>query len=475
MKVLPIKKRAFDLLHRGVIALAEVEGNGIRMDTEYLDQAIVDTEKKMKAITAELKESEVAKIWKRMFGRKMNFGSTDQLGKVLYDGMGYETDHMTEAGNYKVDETALSAIDHPFIGKYLQLKKLDKACGTYLKGLKREIVNGYIHPSFNLHFVKTYRSSSDSPNFQNIPIRNPEIGKLVRTAFVSRPGHHLVELDYSGIEVSIAACYHKDPVMYEYICDPAKDMHRDMAMECFCLDEDEMRNPVDKEDGKRIKTIRYCGKNMFVFPQFYGDWYISNAKALWEAIDTMKLTTRDGTCMRDYLVTQGITKLGDCDPQQKPRRNTFEKHLQEVEQSFWNDRFSVYGQWKKDWYEKYRKRGWFPMKTGFVCQGFLKRNEVINYPVQGAAFHCLLKSMTTLVLDEIPKRKMKTKIVGQIHDSIIADVPEEELQDYLALANQVMTKDLLEEWKWIIIPLEIEAEVCPLNGCWADKEEVPLP
>jgi len=82
--------------------------------------------------------------------------------------------------------------------------------------------------------------------------------------------------------------------------------------------------------------------------------------------------------------------------------------------------------------------------------------------------------MSDLVLDEIPKYNMKTKIVGQIHDSIIADVPHEELDDYLALANKVMTKDLVKKWKWIILPLEIEAEVCPLNGNWSQKKEVKL-
>ena len=69
---------------------------------------------------------------------------------------------------------------------------------------------------------------------------------------------------------------------------------------------------------------------------------------------------------------------------------------------------------------------------------------------------------------------MKTLVVGQIHDSIVADVPESELGDYLHLANDVMTRQLPRVWKWIITPLEIEAEVSPLNGCWADKKEVKI-
>jgi DNA polymerase I-like protein with 3'-5' exonuclease and polymerase domains len=70
---------------------------------------------------------------------------------------------------------------------------------------------------------------------------------------------------------------------------------------------------------------------------------------------------------------------------------------------------------------------------------------------------------------------MRTLIVGQIHDSILADVPRDELNDFLALANKVMTKQLRNKWKWINVPLAIEAEVCPIGGSWADKKEMEIP
>ena len=110
-------------------------------------------------------------------------------------------------------------------------------------------------------------------------------------------------------------------------------------------------------------------------------------------------------------------------------------------------------------------------KTGFICQGFMKTNEIINYPVQGSAFHCLLWALIRLVLLELPKRKMKTLIVGQIHDSIVADVPDNEIQEFLSLANYVMTKMIRKAFKWLIVPLEIEAEVSPIDGSWAEKKE----
>src|SRR5690606_20675796 len=102
-------------------------------------------------------------------------------------------------------------------------------------------------------------NSSDSPNFQNLPIRNPKMAKIIRSAFIPRSDRHvLVEIDYSGIEVRVAACYHKDPVMIEYINDPTKDMHRDMAAQCYLAPPEQVS-----------KQMRYCGKNMYVFPQFY--------------------------------------------------------------------------------------------------------------------------------------------------------------------------------------------------------------
>ncbi len=471
--MLPYDIKAYKLLHNGSIALSRVERNGIRIDMGYLNNAIEQTHSKIKILQDNIQGNEVMKEWKRMFGRNVNFGSTEQLGKVLFDGIGLSSPALTKTGRYKVDEQVLSTLDHPFVKDYLEIKKLQKIHTTYLKGIRREVVNGLLHPMFNLNTVSTFRSSSDRPNFQNIPIRNPELSKLVRTAFIAREGCHFGELDFSGIEVGIAACYHKDPTMLSYIKDKTKDMHRDMARECFALPDSEM-TPKDDADKKRIKMIRYCGKNMFVFPQFYGDWYIDCARALWQAIELHKLKRRDGTSLYTHLKAKGIHSLGALDPREKPEEGTFEKHIQEVEQGFWNDRFPVYSEWKKQWITQYEKKGYMLTKTGFICQGHMKRNQIINFPVQGSAFHCLLQCLIWLVMRELKKNKMRTLIIGQIHDSIVADIVGEELDDFLGIANRVMTKDLLEYWNWVIVPLEIEAEISPLNGTWADKKVMEL-
>jgi DNA polymerase I-like protein with 3'-5' exonuclease and polymerase domains len=464
MLAVPFDTDAYRLMHHGAQALAKVEGTGLRVDTKYLKKTIGETEQSITEKKQAREDSEIGALWRKTYGRKTNFGSNAQLGDILFRKLGYNAVELTATGKPSTDEKALSAIPEPFVKDYLEIKKLEKALKTYLRGIEREVVRGKIHPMFSLHIPRTFRSSSERPNFQNMPIRDPEMGRLIRSCFIARPGSHLVEVDYSGIEVRVAACYHKDPSMLSYIEDESKDMHRDMAMECYQL------------TSKQVtKAIRYCGKNMFVFPQFYGDWYIDCARNLWNAIDSMDLKTADGVGLKKHLESKGIRRLGDLDPNSKPPKGTFEHHIKKTEDRFWNHSFPVYNGWKKQWYNQYRRRGWLRMKTGFVCQGLMKRNEVINYPVQGAAFHCLLWSLVRMVNTETSRHSMRSRIVGQIHDSLVADVLAEELDDYLVLLNRVMTMDLRREWEWIITPLEIEAEVSPVGGSWAEKKEMEIP
>ncbi len=94
-----------------------------------------------------------------------------------------------------------------------------------------------------------------------------------------------------------------------------------------------------------------------------------------------------------------------------------------------------------------------------------------NYAVQGSAFHCLLWSVTR-INDILTKRGMKSKIVGQIHDSCVADVHIDELDDYMKIARKVMTKDVMREFPWLIVPLAAECDISPPNGSWGDKRAV---
>jgi len=311
---------------------------------------------------------------------------------------------------------------------------------------------------FSLHTARTYRSSSESPNFQNFPVRDKEMSEIVRSLFIGSKNHILVENDFKGAEVVVSACYHKDPIFIEYITTPGKDMHKDMAAQIYMLKPEQ----VDKD-------TRYGAKNRFVFPQFYGDFYVACARNLWEWIQKGKLKSPKGDSLYDHLKRKGITELGDCNPEEEPRDGTFEKHLKEVENDFWNRRFMAYGKWRKKWYRDYLDKGYFDMLTGFRVHGSFNRNSAVNYPVQGSAFHCLLWALIR-VNRMLIKRKMKSMVVGQIHDSLIGDVAIDELKDYLEIVEEVVTVQLPKAYKWLTVPLEVEYEIAPEKGNWFQKK-----
>lgn len=461
----PVTRDAYRLFHEGSLALSRMEHNGIRIDTDYVDKTLDSLTRKIADLQVKIKEDKVYKLWRKAWGLKTNLGSKGQLANVVFDRMGFKPKkgHETAKGNRKEDESAFDHVDLPFVKDYFQIEKLKKVRSTYFLGIKRELVDGYVHPVFNLHLARTYRSTSDNPNFQNIPSRNPEIAALIRQCYIPRKGRRILEIDYAGIEVRIAAVYHKDPTMMRYINNPAMDMHRDMASKCFML------------DSKQVtKHARYAGKNMFVFPQFYGSFYVDCARAMWEAIDRMKLTAGDGgVSLKEHLKAKGIRRLGDLDPSVRPAKGTFENHIKEVEDYFWNKQFPVYTRWKKQWWDEYKRNGWCQIKTGFVVYGPHGRNDIINYPVQGAAFHCLLWSCIQMQ-KWLDANNMKCLIIGQIHDSLVFDCPDEELDEVTSMAHKIMTKDIRKHWDWINVPLDVEAEASPVNRSWHEKKHVNI-
>lgn len=435
-------------MHDGILTLAEIERTGMRIDVEYCKRQIDVLDRRIERLSKVLHESEDVLEWKKIHKEKFNLDSPRQLADYLYKHKSLIPLKTTEKGNASVDDESLKSLKEPFVQDLLRIRRLKKTRDTYLKGILSEVSeDGLLHPFFNLHTVRTMRSSSNSPNFQNLPIRDKEMGKIIRQAFIPRSGHRFGGIDISGAEVRIAACYHHDMTMLTYIRNPSSDMHRDMAMECYKLPQDQV-----------TKELRYCAKNKFVFPQFYGDWYKSCATSLWSAIDEMGLQTADGIPMREHLRQQSIQNY-----------NRFEDYIRKVEDRFWNDRFPAYAEWKRRWIKEYERNGYFHMLTGFTCSGVLGKNDVVNYPVQGSAFHCLLWSLIRLH-DWLKQEKMQSKIVGQIHDEITGDFLAEELDVVLKRARKIMCEEIREEWKWIVVPLDIESSFAPVDRSWYEKE-----
>jgi len=461
---------AYALMHNGALALSRMEANGVKIDLDYLHRTMSEIQDRIRSMEGRLWESEVGGRWRRRFGDRAAVDSREQLATILFSDMGVGGGKITAGGKLSADVEVLERLDTPFTRNYTKLQKLKKVYGTYLTGLLRETENGILHPFFSLHTVRTYRSSSSNPNLQNIPIRDPDIAAIIRPSFLPHhPDHHILEIDIKAAEVRVAACYHQDPTMLKYIRENY-DMHRDMALECFKLDADDFKTLGQKS---YLDDIRQQVKALFVFAEFYGSYWLNVAPSLWEACDRYKLNGPDGRPLKDWLLTHGVAELGEVRRGERPRAGTFTNHIMQVEDNFWNRRFPVYRDWKKRWFAAYQKEGGFSTLTGFRIDGILGRNDVINYPVQGSAFHCLLWCLTDIT-NWLTARNMRSMLVGQIHDSLLASVHTNELAEFVAYVRHVFTAKLPAAWRWIITPMDIDIALAPLGQSWHQKQKMKL-
>src|SRR5690606_23262214 len=147
-------------------------------------------------------------------------------------------------------------------------------------------------------------------------------------------------------------------------------------------------------------------------------------------IERFNLKTKSGVPLYDHLAGQGITQLGS---KKDPHPGSFMKVVKDAEDNF-NERFSHWSKQKDVWWKQYCERGWFELSTGFVCKGVFSYNNLMNTPIQGPSFHIVLWAMIKLH-NWLKQNNMKSLIIGQIHDSILGDVHESELDDYIYQAN----------------------------------------
>ena len=456
-------RQAYQLLHEGTLALQKAEQQGFRIDLQYVDRMTKRLTLRIDRKEDEFKATKFYRHWLKSRGGKININSNKQLADFLYNTKGLTPAKYTEKGTPSTDDEALRALDIPELNILLDVVKLKKLRDTYLIAYTRETVDGVLHPFYNLHTVSTYRSSSDRPNFQNIPKRDKDAMQIIRDAIYPREGSQLMEMDFSGIEVSIAACYHKDPVMLDYLIHE-KDLHGDMAMEIFKIP----KNKWDKH-CPRHKLLRGATKNGFVFPQFYGDYYKNNAIGLCEWTGLPQTSWTDSMGVE---VFPGITIGQHFRENQIKSFDGLVKHMQSIERHFWDVRFKVYKRWKEKWWEEYQTNGVFYNYTGFSFKELVGKNQCINYPVQSAAFHCLLWTFVK-VSRLLEKMEMQTKLIGQVHDSLVFDVAPDELDRVVGLVKMVVA-ELPKIYTWINVPMRIEAEVAGVDESWAKVEEFKI-
>lgn len=427
---------ALNFFLNGTIETAYIEMNGWKSDIMYYKKMAHRLDIKLNVIDRKIKKTNAYKLWKSEKNQGLNINSSKDLRELFFSIMKLESVKKTKTNNDSVDFEALTKMNNKLSELIVQDRKIRKIKKTYIENFIDETNDdGKIHPSYNLGSVRTYRGSSSNPNMQNVPKRDQNTGEMIRTGIIPSKNHCILEVDYSGLEVRISTCYHKDPVMIKYLQGHG-DMHKDTASELFNIPVNEI-----------TKNQRYIAKNCFVFAEFYGSYFEDCAKNIWEKID---VDTKEI-----------LKKQGYCTLQQ------YTDHVENVEYNFWNKKFKKYNKWKKSTYNNYLKNGIIYSKTGFQYEGVMNKNDVLNYAIQGSAFHCLLYSLIS-INRKIREKKYKSKIIGQIHDSLIFEIYISELPQMKSLIEYVMTQEIREYWDWIIVPLDVEMEISYDN--WYNME-----
>jgi DNA polymerase-1 len=406
-----------------------------------------------------------AKLWLEKKGRELNPGSGDQLEELFFQIMRLKPVRFTgkkrrnsDQDRGSTDEETLKALANEprtadMARGLLEMRRLEKLIGTYINGIVRETVDGVVRPNFNLNFVSSTRSSSSSPNFQNQPEHNDNAKRIIRSGFVPRPGHKLLGVDYCGHEFRIAACVWRDRNMIAYASDPESDVHRDWGMNCYMLPRELMTGP-----------IRSDAKNGFVFPTLFGSWWKNTGADLWGRADSLK--TAEGQPLKERLMDQGLTSL-----------DRFLSHMEGVQDRFM-DQFPEFARGKRRAIRDYERKGYVDLVTGFRVYhgrggGSMSVNNLLNTRVQGPSYHCLQWSYNRLI-EHQRAEGWRTRLIGQIHDDIEIDLHPDEEDRVKPLLRKVMCEDIREHWKWIVVPLDIDAKESAVDGNWYERRVVEI-
>jgi len=462
-------KSAYSFVHKGSLTLSHIERNGLPADVDYFNQAEQKITQKIQKLHTDLVTSDEAKLFEKTEHKPLDYNSPKDLRKLFFDLLALNADKKTTTGLSSVDHDTLTRIKHPFAIKLLKYRKWSKVKSTYIDQLIREISEDHIiHPFFHLHTGRTGRGSSANPNSQNLPERHEESKKIVKTGFRVPDDCCFSGVDFGSHEVRIAACFTKDPVLIAYINNPSTDMHGDTSKELFILDDHLFSKP---EYQKTLKVLRFFTKNDMIFPQFYGSYWRTCARSLWD--DAKDVEFEPGFTVREYLHQKGITCLSNTTSyKDKPKKGSFEYHIRECEAAFWR-KYNVFRKWQDTSKEFYLKNGYVKTMFGTRRHGYLNQNKILNTGIQGTAFQCLLWSLIELQ-KWLKKNQMQSKILGQIHDSILLQVQKDEAVDVYRQTKYIMEEQIREHHKWLIVPLVAEMESSQLGGTWYDCKTIDI-
>lgn len=436
----PVMSRGYRLFHEGQIALAKMTYNGFRVDMVALQENYMEMDRVALVLYDKIKKA--PEVHSRP---NFNPNSSQDLIKLFYDDLKMPVVDRTNSGQPSTSSESLLGFYETQgleIAKDIaEYKTAIQSRDTFLEGIRRETDHGVIHPQYALNLVSSYRSSSQNPNFQNLPKRDEQAMHKIRSVFVPREGYVFMDVDYVTLEGVMGCNYHKDPVMAQYLLDENTDMHADTAMDLFKVKKENV------EPGL-FKRMRAVGKTAN-FALQYGSSARNLGYSLWHG----HLTTE----LRAELEKVGIT--------------TYEEwgdHTREIYRIYWEERFRDLNNWRKNLWESYVKNGEIASNMGFLYRSKMTMNQVGNFPIQGSGFNILLEGIVNLTKD-IEERGMGARFVAEIHDSIVLEVPENEVGLMKSLIQKHFITDIKKNHPWITMPLRMSGEVYRQN--WAEAEK----
>ena len=384
--------------------LANMEQNGIGLDLPYLKDLSTEITKELNRLESEIFE---------LAGHPFNIGSTQQLQKVLFEELNLKSKGKTKTG-YSTDATVLEALksEHEIIPRILEYRTLSKLRSTYIDSLPPQVLarSSRLHGEFNQTTTSTGRLSSSNPNLQNIPIRS-EIGRRIRRAFVpSEPGWVILSADYSQIELRLLAHMSRDEILIDAF-EKDQDIHARTAGEIFEVPFEQVTSDM-RRIGKTLNFALVYQQGAFATAQDLG---ISNKEAQ-AFID--KYFAR-------YPKVKGFLNRTI----EEARTNGFVSTL-----------------WGRKRYFRFLNDRSDPVRKA-------DERAACNAPIQGSAADLMKLAMIRLRKDLL-ENNLHAKLILQVHDELVLEVPEAELEKTKQVIRDAMLLD--QPFK---VPLKVDIGV----------------
>ena len=384
--------------------LAGMEQSGVAIDAAAFRAFLDDVQGRLDQLTAHVYE---------LAGTQFNIRSAQQLGDVLFNGLGLPAPRKTKGGQASTSQQTLEKLagQHPVVDSILQYRKLEKMRSTYLDPLPRLVdPQGRLHTTFNQKATATGRLSSSNPNLQNIPVRGP-LGKRMRSCFIAGPGRLLVSADYSQVELRVLAHVSQDPALLEAFRN-GEDIHARTAALVYDLPPDQ----VSPDQRRNAKTINF------------GLIYGMGAQKLAQELKISTTQAKDFIA-RYFERLQGLKEFYE-GVEASARKHGFVTTLGG------------------------RRRLLPDINSASGQAAALARRQAINTVIQGSAADIIKLAMLAVARDEC-LRELDARLLLQVHDELLLEVPADAAEEAGALVARLM-QDVCPAGKELSVPLLVD-------------------